>query len=318
MIIAFKNEKENLKKAIPSLLDQDYPEFELIFINDHSEDGGEEIIAMNSDDRMKLFHLSDKAGKKAALEFGISKANHDLLLFTDADCIPASNQWVKRMCSPLIQAFEISLGYGAFYRSTGLLNKLQRYENAINCLQNFSYLKSGRAYTAVGRNLAYKKNVFEKSSSFKKYGRLRSGDDDLLVNEMSEANNTIAVIDQQAFTYSHSVQSWKSYFLQKRRQLEAGRYYRAKDRLRLASLGISQISFNTIFIILLVQGNELALILTIFVLKIVLQILFYASPMKRLGESDVGVLSPFLEIIYLPLISLIGLSQYLWRVDRWK
>jgi len=318
LIIAFKNEQEQLKKNLPFILEQDYPNFELVLVNDHSTDASAQYLKELDHPRIKIFELSTKTGKKAAVELGIAKSTHELLLFTDADCIPSSKHWIKRMVSPLLKGKEISLGYGKLRRGQGLLVLLQRYENCMNSLQNFSFANRSRAYMAVGRNLAYKKVVYSKSTAFDSYSSIKGGDDDLIVNEMSKDQNTAVVIDQDAHTISEASTKWKQYYHQKRRHLEAGKHYKKKDRSWLAILGLSQLIFNLLFITLLLTHDKHLLIIGIFVLKVLLQLVSYRGPMKQLEELDWWWITPVLEMIYLPIISYIGLSQYLWKVDRWK
>ncbi len=318
VIIAFRNEEENLKRIIPLLLDQEHREFELILVNDHSDDNSVELINSFHDPRIRILNNEDGRGKKAAIQLGIRAAENNLLLFTDADCIPSSVKWLGMLANPLIEGYSISLGYGRFERNWGILNKLQRYENFMNNLQNFSYANKGRAFMGVGRNMAYRKELFHESKAFENLSHIRSGDDDLIINEMSELGNTAIVLNPLAETISEATNSWKSFFFQKRRHLEAGKYYRTADRFKLAILGLSQLFFNLLFITLLFLGQDVPLILAIFATKTVFQLLLYVSPLKRLREFDLLIFIPLLEMIYLPIISLIGLSQYLWRVDRWK
>lgn len=318
LIIAFKNEEEQLKKNIPVILNQNYPAFEIIMVNDHSNDGGEAYLKSINDERITLVNLIDQTGKKAAVQKAITLAKNDFLLFTDADCQPCSSNWMKGMVLPLHSGKQIVVGYGRFSQSNRFLVRLQQYENFMNNLQNFSYANSGRAFMGVGRNLAYNKSVYKKSSAFQEYGNLTGGDDDLIVNEMSTAGNTEVVFEKKYQTVSAATTSWKGYFHQKRRHLEVGRYYRKIDRLQLGTLGLSQLFFNLLFITLLIRGYNVPLILSIFVLKTFIQILFYAPALKRLEETTIRWWIPILEALYLPIISCIGLSQYLWKVERWK
>lgn len=318
VIIAFRNEEENLKRNLPSLLEQNYPKYEILFVNDHSEDDGPDYLSSVDDARLQILNLVEANGKKAAIQLGIQKAKFDILLFTDADCSPISEEWISEMTNSLNADKSIAIGYGSFRKEFSFLNWIQRYENFMNMLQNHAFSKRSKAVMGVGRNLAYRKEVFEKSTAFEKYEHIRSGDDDLIVNEMSNASNTAFIENIKSHTISSAANSWKDYFFQKRRHLEAGKYYLFSDRLKLGIFGLSQLIFNLLFITLLIGGDYLPIILSIFVGKIFLQLMNYAAPMRRLGEFDLFWLMAILEIIYLPFITLVGISQYLWKVERWK
>jgi len=317
LIIAYKDEEENLKYHFDHWLAQDYPNLELILVDDHSEDHGPGFLKFREQDGVKLISLKAKKGKKAAIQAGIQAASHSILLFTDADCKPMGRSWVKQMVKPLLKRKQISVGYSGFYPKLSLLNLIQRYENCMNAVQNSAMIAKGRAYMAVGRNLAYRKELL-KAAFFDQTGTILSGDDDLLVNQLSVEFNTVFVEKLESQTISKAADSWKSYFHQRRRQLEAGKFYKANDRLKLALLGISQLLFNLLFIKHLVFREYLSIILSIFVVKLILQLWVSFKPIKRLGEVDLWWQLPILEFIYLPIISVIGVSQYLYKVDRWK
>jgi glycosyltransferase involved in cell wall biosynthesis len=285
-------------------------------VNDHSDDEGPEFLKFREQGNMQLLDLDQRSGKKAAIEVGIKAANHSFLIFTDADCKPMSSQWIKQMVKPLLAGKQIVVGYSGFYPKSTLLNAFQRYENCMNSLQNAASISRGRAYMAIGRNLAYRKEILKSRNIFKQ--GIRSGDDDLLVNRLSENGNTEFVGGIEGQTISRASSSWIAYFFQRRRQLEAGKYYKNSDRFKLAVLGISQLMFNLLFITQLIRGDELSIILGIFAVKLILQLLVLFKPMNFLGEGDLWWQTPLLEIIYFPIISLIGISQYLYKVDRWK
>lgn len=320
LIIAYKNEETNLKRNLPHLLDQDYPLFEIILVNDHSSDHSQEFLESLNDERIRLIDSKHGHGKKAAIQEGIKAAKFDWLLFTDADCQPTSRNWIDLMVSTAEKRTEIVIGYGRFYRRFSLLNLLQRFENAVNSLQNMSFcLKSGRAYMAVGRNLMYRRSLADQLDPEQlKSGEVLSGDDDLLVNQMSNGKNTAINYQYAAQTLSEASVNWSSYFYQKRRQLEAGNHYRSADRLRLAILGMAQLLFNLLLVTFFFTSSLHPLILIIFVLKFGIQLIIYAGAFQKFREFDIWLISPLLEMIYLPIISLIGLSLYLWKVDRWK
>src|SRR6187402_1947878 len=96
VIVCAHNELENLKRLIPAILQQEYPDFELLIADDRSTDGSKEYFEKiyQGDSRFKIISIQENTGgknhKKYALSKAISLAKHDLLLLTDADCLPAS------------------------------------------------------------------------------------------------------------------------------------------------------------------------------------------------------------------------------------
>ncbi len=318
LIIAVKNESKNLKKNIPFLLEQKNIDFELLFVDDHSSDDSIAVIKHFQDKRIQLLHLEEGYGKKEAIQMGIKNASNNLLAFTDADCKPCSNLWLANIAESFSGSIEIVLGHSSFNKIGGFLNKLIRFENLIVASQYFSFALKKDAYMGVGRNLAYTKNIAQQSLAFDKHQKLRSGDDDLLVNEMANDKNTAIQLNFNAHTRSDSPITWKEYICQKRRQLQAGIHYRNKHRLLLALSGASTLLVNIFTLILLFISEEWLIILVTFVLISIFKGIILNRISKKLGDSDLIPLMPLLEFSLILTLTAIGVSTWIWKVDRWK
>ncbi len=225
VIICAWNEEENLKTNLQSILEQDYPEFEVVVVNDHSLDETEILLKawQHKYEHLRVVNLTKQnvnmRGKKFAISMGIKGAKYDRLLFTDADCRPTSKHWLRFMCNGLTDEKELVLGYGGFEKQKGLFNKLYRYEGVHTALQYFSYALAGMPYMGVGRNLAYKKELFYRTKGFIKHRHLASGDDDLMVNEVATSKNTEIEVRKLAHTLSAPQKNMTAWWLQKRRHL---------------------------------------------------------------------------------------------------
>jgi glycosyltransferase involved in cell wall biosynthesis len=318
LIIAVKNEKENLIQHLPILVNQKHKEFEIILVDDHSTDGTEAWINAQNLAKVKCISLKESSGKKAAIAKGISLAKFDAILLTDADCKPASEKWMSLMGVKLQDENSLVLGYGSYAKRNGLLNALIRYETIQTAVQYLSFALSGNAYMGVGRNLAYRKKVFLKSQSGQKYADIRSGDDDLLVNEMAEKAKVEICIKSEAHTISAPKTRWRSYLIQKRRHLQAGSKYKQSDRIRLAFLGISTLFFWLSFFLLCLKASYIMIIFPIFAVKLMLQYFTFGRIMQKLQERNLLFWVPLLEFFYIVSMTVVGVSTWIWKVDRWK
>lgn len=318
VIMAVKNEAKNLSSNLNEILKQDYQEFEVIVVNDHSEDKTLELLHSFKDQHLRIFDMKEGKGKKSAVAYGIEKARNEYLLFTDADCRPMSKSWIKGMAHKFKGDKSIVLGHGRFYSRKGFLNMLIRYECLVNATQYLSFALSREAYMGVGRNLAYTNQLYNKSSVFEKHGAILSGDDDLIVNEMSDRNNVAISIEEDTHTISEAKRTWLDYIRQKRRQLQAGNYYRAKDRIRLAFFGLCHLVFNIGTLILLVFYSDMLLILSIFVMKWIVQWYYLRIITKKLKDRALLPYIGLLEFVYYTVISLIGISTWIWKVKKWE
>ena len=258
VIVAAKNESANLQRHIPLWLGQDYPSFELVIIDDRSTDDTEKVLeTFENHPQIKIVRIPFQewktfiGNKKYALTMGIKAARYPYLLFTDADCRPASPHWIRYMTAHFKEGKEIILGYGKYERRKGWLNALVRYETLMTALQYFGFALRGKAYMGVGRNLAYTKEVFFRNDGFKSHFEILSGDDDLFVNENATPDNTAVCYRPEAHTVSLPPASWKSWFKQKRRHYSTARHYRFVHRMLLGMYALARFLFFTGTLVLL-------------------------------------------------------------------
>ena len=188
VIVCAKNEEENVAKFIPILATQNYPDFEIILIDDASSDGTLDLFEAFEKEypNIRLVKVANNeafwGNKKFALTLGIKAASKEYLLFTDADCYPTSENWIAEMSSNFTMQKTIILGYGAYEKiPNSFLNKIIRFETLLTAVQYFSWAKIGMPYMGIGRNLAYKKEEFFNVNGFIDHIKIRSGDDDLFI-----------------------------------------------------------------------------------------------------------------------------------------
>jgi len=302
VIVCAKNEAENLKQFIPSILEQDYLNFEVILINDASFDDTLEVMeSFLYDPRVKLVNVENNEAfwgkKKYALTLGIKKASHPYLLFTDADCAPESKFWIERMASGFVQEKSIILGYGGYFKNkSSFLNKMIRFETLLTAVQYFSYANWGIPYMGVGRNLAYTSSEFYNQNGFATHLHLKSGDDDLFVNQAATKENTSICIDKDSITRSCPKTSYKDWFTQKRRHVSTAKYYKKQHKALLGLFYFSQFSFWILAIFLLSFQIHWQIVLGILLSRLILQFVVIWKSAKKLDELDLVWLTPILEV----------------------
>lgn len=302
VIVCAKNEAENLKNFIPKILDQNYSNFELILINDASTDESLDIMEafQQLDSRIKIVNVQNNEAfwgkKKYALTLGIKKARNPYLLFTDADCVPESNLWIENMSSHFEQNKSIILGYGGYIKQKmSLLNKLIRYETLFTAIQYFSYARLGYPYMGVGRNLAYTSHEFFAQNGFATHLHIRSGDDDLFVNQAATRENTALCFQNSSFTRSIPDKSFKNWMEQKRRHVSTAVLYKKEHKLLLGTFYVSQFLFWVLFMILLISQIFWPVVLIIFSLRLLIQYAVFYKSAKKLDELDLVWLVPVFD-----------------------
>jgi len=324
IIICAKNEDENLTEFLPKVLTQDYPaEFEVIVVNDCSFDNTENVI----DEYAKIFPNLRKAnikedpyykhGKKFAMLVGIKAAKYNHMLLTDADCFPASNYWLKEMSGSFISGKEIVLGYGAYEKQKGFLNKLIRYDAFMIAVQYLSAAIKNKAYMGVGRNLAYTKELFFRHKGFANHYHINSGDDDLFVNEAATSQNLNVCISHEAITYSKAKKSFRDWRMQKARHLTTAPHYNSKAKSRLAFSYFSQYFFYLSLIVLCLSINTIVLAPIVLFLKMIAQLVILNKAAKKLNEPDLLFAAVIYEFLLLFIYPIFQLNKLFYKPNKW-
>jgi poly-beta-1,6-N-acetyl-D-glucosamine synthase len=314
VIVCAKNEDENLENFLPAVLSQDYPNFEVIVVNDQSVDDTQFVLERIAKENKKLQivkveeYINEHTGKKFALTLGIKKAAHEILLLTDADCIPLSNQWIRKMVRNYSDPTEIVIGYSPYKKQPTLLNLFIQFDTFYTALQYFSFGLSGKPYMGVGRNLSYTKTLFFSAKGFSPHFNIPYGDDDLFVNDHSTAENVAIEIDLESFVETLPKKSWMFWLHQKRRHLTTGKIYKQRDKVNLGFVWISQALFYLCLLLALLFTSNYPFILVILGIKVAVTFLIYGMSLKKLDRLYllfyIIILDPIYQMILLPYISM--------------
>ncbi|PTX19397.1 cellulose synthase/poly-beta-1,6-N-acetylglucosamine synthase-like glycosyltransferase [Pontibacter mucosus] len=324
VIVAAHNEQDNLFELLPQLLDQDYPEFEVLLVNDRSDDDTEfytyELERQYPNFRVVTVKKTPDYlnSKKYALALGIRAARYEHLLFTDADCRPCSPHWIAKMQAGYDSGTEVVLGYSPYVQLKGFLNQLIRYETLLTGIQYLSQANAGRAYMGVGRNLSYTKSCFFKNKGFASHIKLTGGDDDLFVRDAASNSKVTIVIDKEAQTASIPKKTFREWVVQKRRHLSVGGRYRAADRRRIGAFIGANILFYILFLILLVLNSHLAILGALAGVRYLAVFPVYLAAARRLDDKISLLLMPVLDLVYFVNYLFLGISVLLYKQFRWK
>ena len=328
VIIAARNELENLKELLPKLFSQNYPNFEVLIVNDQSIDTTEDWLMAYADSQpnLKTVHVrytpNHVTSKKYALTLGIKVASSDIILLTDADCIPVSNQWITRMTAPLRLDNKIfAIGHGSYRTLPGFLNKLIQFETMLTALYYFSFGLWKSPFMGVGRNLCYRRSFFMEQKAFKGLWHILGGDDDLFVNKYANKNNTALVIHPESITLSLPKTDFSDFLIQKRRHFQAGKYYRLKDKLKLGVYSLTHLVywFSAIILLALSRSWEpIALILGFVFTRALLQYTIIRQAKMKLEGMGKVLWTMFFDFMYMIYFWIVGTKGYLSKTVKWK
>ncbi|MEO7990342.1 MAG: glycosyltransferase [Chryseolinea sp.] len=324
IIVCAHDEDTNLKELIPLLLAQDYQDFEVIIVDDRSNDSTFDFLLdeTKKNHRLRMVHVNRTPphanGKKYALTLGIKAAQYDWILLTDADCRPHNQNWVKSMSVHMKDETQFVLGYSPYMKQPGFLNLFIRFEALITTVQYFSFALLGKPYMGVGRNLAYRKSMFLEAKGFHEFLHVMGGDDDLFVNQHAKAKTTEVCIGEESLMYSVPKNTWKDFFFQKIRHLSVGKLYKGGNRFWLALFSISWLTCWFVGVPMLFVSEIPYILLGALAFRVILLTITVHVAVKHLGHKFESGITLVLDFIYAFYYLVTGLVALLSKKVRWK
>jgi cellulose synthase/poly-beta-1,6-N-acetylglucosamine synthase-like glycosyltransferase len=303
VVICARNEAENLSRFLPDVLKQDYPAFEVVVVNDCSEDNSFDVLGdlMKQYPHLKVSMIQKDPGfthtKKLAMLIGIKAAKNDLLVFTDADCRPVSPQWLRHVASAAAgEKTDIVIGYGAYGEKKGLLNSYIRYETMFIAMQYFGMAMAGIPYMGVGRNMAYRRTFFFAKGGFGPHNHIMSGDDDLFVNRTATSENCGLMLARDSFTLSVASETVREWIKQKKRHLTAAVHYKSRDKFRLFLEPFSRVSWYGLLIAMLVMMVSWPVVLFLALSRLVMRAVILIKAATVFNERHLWFISLIFDI----------------------
>jgi glycosyltransferase involved in cell wall biosynthesis len=324
VIVCAHDEEENLKELVPLLLQQDHPQYEVIVVEDRCNDGTFDYLlqATKENERLKMVRVAFKPehvnGKKFALTLGIKAAKHDWVLFTDADCRPADENWIKLMTEKYNPDTKLVLGFSPYIKSAGLLNAFIRFESFLTGIQFIGLTLLGKPYMGVGRNLAYHKSLFLENKGFNAHLDVTGGDDDLFVNQHARTKNTLVQIGRKSLTFSKPKTTWRDFYYQKLRHLSVGSRYKFSDKVILGTFSLTWLLTWLLVMPVSFFSPLVFWLLGIFFLRWVLLSALFHTASRKMGEPFEAWKVPFLDFIYSFYYLVAGTAAITAKRIQWK
>lgn len=327
VVICARDAYEYLVELIPALLKQDYPDFEIVVVNDCSDDETEEYLKdmERQEPRVKPVqlkqHLNFFNGKKFPLSMGIKSAQNDLLVLTDCNCMPVNDQWLRSVVNRYNNRTEIVIGYSPYVQKKSSLNRLMRFDALQNGLLYLSAALNHHPYMGIGKNLSYRKELFYRNQGFISHYTTTVGEDDLFISQVATKKNTEVLIDAENAILTTPTNSLRLWMRQKSSRYSTVSKYSGRARFSLSLFYASQFLFYASFIALIALYAQPAFSITngavfyvpilvfFFLLRYGTQLFIYHKASKRLGEKGLlpGLIAyDFLFAFLSPWLRLMG------------
>ena len=324
VVISAHDEDYNLIDNLPVVLNQDYPDFEVIVVNHASTDDTTQILEdfQKRHSNLKIVNIEQDLnffkGKKFPLSIGIKSAKNDILLLTDADCKPTSSDWIASVTSNYTPQTEVVLGYGPYKKSKGILNLIIRYDTFVIAMQYFSLALIGTPYMGVGRNLSYRRSTFFKNKGFTSHYNISSGDDDLFIQQVANKKNTKIEISKNSQMYSDAKPTFSTWFSQKKRHFSTSSSYSFIHKLLLGVFSLSQLLFYITLITLLAMATLPIYVIAIMLITMLLRIVIQNKSATKLGENQLLLFSLFGDIFYVIIMPIITTLSLIRKSKSWN
>lgn len=326
IIICAKNEARNLERFLPTVLEQDYPSFQVVVVNDCSEDRSEEVLEQLRNKYDHLYFTNVKSdpiyrhGKKLAVTLGIKASKYEHLIFTDADCVPPGKEWLKSMAQNFSEEKKIVLGVSPYEQSKGLLGQVIAYETLQTAIAYISSALRGKTYMGLGRNMGYTKSLFYDNKGFSGHTHLLSGDDDLFINKAATKDNVAVELSAKSVITSVPETHWNEWFKQKRRHLTTGKLYKSEQKIRFTIEGAQGLLFYCTFITLMAMLSYPLILGGVFIFRLLMNSTFRIISAKKMHFTKAFFFQSLWLDILVPIfrasvlfINMLKPQKFTWR-----
>ncbi len=321
VVMYVKNDAYNLEKKLPMILEQEYPNFEVVIVNDASKDETEYVLRVLQEiyPNLNVVNLYENVngalGKKYPLSLGIKSAKNDIILLTESDTKPKDYNWITTMVKGFREGKEIVLGFTNFEHRPTFLNTLMHYENQTIALNSLGNAILGNPFMGQGRNLAYTKELFFRTGGFISQYNVSVGEDDLFINKNANSHNTAVILSPDSINKCSPKDRKGEWIIQKKKRLKSIKHFKLQDQITYSLMPLTTLLIYTLMILSIIYLFPWQYLVGALILKYTLQIIVYYKSSNRLGTKQVAFISPLLEILFLPIDTIIRISTLFTKKD---
>jgi glycosyltransferase involved in cell wall biosynthesis len=307
VVLTARNDAAWLKENLVYLLEQDYPNFEVVVVDYLSHDDTQFVLKLLKDyyPHLKVVPFKEDVnlfqGKKYPLSIGIKSAKNDILLLADPDCTPKNMQWLRGMVKGYAEkGTQIVLGFCGLKRTKTLLGVMQQYDNLSYSSHYLGCALMGHPYTGSGRNLSYRRSFFFKQGAFIRHYSVAGGSDDLFVYQNATGDNTAVCIDSDACLSTEPKKTFGQWHRQRLDRVSTRNWHSIGSRLLEDLLPLFNIAFYTMAVMLLINGTLPWMVVAgLVAIKWAWQMVSFAQLCKRFEGGLTYLAAPLLEIYFI-------------------
>ncbi len=333
VVIYAKDEVYNLREFLPLILQQDYPEFQVVVINDNPTDGSDDYLKLLEEKHKNLYHSFTPnsaryiSHKKLGLTLGVKASKYDWLVFTDANCKPASPNWLKCMADNFTPETKIVLGGYGYEKGNKWLNKKISFDTLFRNMRVLGMALCGSPFAGFGRNMAYRKELFYSVKGFSRHLNLQRGYDDLFINQVAKKSITKVETRSDAMMWLKPLSYKKPWREDKLNHVITSGFYKGGQKYLLGMETLSRLLFYTSIIGSVVYGIVymkyilMGAAVLLWVIRYIVQALVINKTAKNLGYKEryyltlplFDILQPLQSLRYKILCRIRGKNEFMRR-----
>lgn len=329
VILAVKNEAHLIKCNLRSFLEQNYNNYEVIVVNNNSEDNTASLLKeyQHVYPHLKVVNISTNQvnvlEKKMSLAVGIKSAQHEIILLSDIGSTPKSVYWIREMAKHYLENRYVVLGYAAYEKNNTLLNTIIRYDNTHTAICYFSYALSGFPYRGNARNLSYPRSLFLSNYNYILLYNSQVIDEDLFANQIMNKKNTAIEYRKEAHILSQQPHSsFRDWLRHKRLSGRKGKNYSLKKSFLVGLYNFTGFFFYLTWIITIVLSfynqQYLWFILLLFILRMSLQWFIFGKCIRKLDEKTLIKKIPLLDVFFMLIMPILEIDKNFHKKKKWK
>jgi len=307
VILIAEKDYHNLRKNLTSILEQNYPDFEVVVVNSSPQETSSFYLLKSLNNQypnLKMVELPDVrtfySKKKFLIAIGVKESSKDILLFTNTDCQPDSPYWIRSMVSQMNNKKQLILGYAG----AAAANRFYRLDMLNTSLTYLSLARCGMPYTGTGNNLACSRELFNEANGLVSHYAISYGEDTLFINKNATKKNTTVALNLDALVHIQSKMTFKCWIRLKKNARLSQKHYKKRHRFVLSLFPFTRFMSYLSFIglLCLLPLNLLYyIIIIIFALRMITQLVITKKVMQRFNEKGLLFLLPLFEPIYMML-----------------
>lgn len=323
LLIFVKNSAAYLEKNLTYFLNQDYPEFEILLIDNCSSDDTDEVLEKikTKHKKVRIINVENNesfwANKKYTYTLAIKAAKYNHLLFSEIIAKPISKNWILEMSNQISDKKSLVLGYTKHNTSKGFMNLLIRFNDVLDALKAFTFTKFNTPFRASAYNFSFTKDNFFRVNGFIKHIKINYGKDDLFLRDAYFKKNTSFSIDEDSFVEITKEKTFKDWFSAQKRNSFLQNHYKLNHQILLFLYTITKLGSLTLGITLLFF-YPYKIILCIIGFYFLVKTIVLALATKKFKEPKIIFLFPFLEIILILLQISIFINNLMLKPNHWK